>query len=386
MPATDCSKINSANSSPQASPSSGKGSSLSEESREERLNNKDLSTTKTSDLSHSTTVTSQDSLAASSVLHQLETLILSDEWTKKQQDEPIFSGSTPHDVIKMRSHHDSARLTELGRLLIISASLRSYIDLLGISHRRSIAAWLYGNTSQVMSKLFRFPNAQIHCVDSESTVLDSVKVGIGHAVRLALRDVYGRDFMSRGWRAFLQMGAPVVYVSPALHIDLAAYLASEFAISDVRILKKVKNELMDVEARIDHEAFETLLDEDMASGKRPLMVITVVGSAVLGHNDMVSRILPLRKSKVRLWIHVVGQAMAALALKKPAETMVNVLDQVDSMTIPLGVWLGFPLKPVIVSKFDRSVLIVFFPQIQLSLNGLILYFMLITKSLFKCYC
>lgn len=45
-------------------------------------------------------------------------------------------------------------------------------------------------------------------------------------------------------------GAPVVYVSPALHMDLSSYLASEFGIADVTILPKLDSDRGEIEGRI----------------------------------------------------------------------------------------------------------------------------------------
>lgn len=49
-----------------------------------------------------------------------------------------------------------------------------------------------------------------------------------------------------------------------------------------------------------------MLEEDVAAGKVPLMLIGVVGSTILGQNDMISKILEIRK-KHRFWLHIVGQ-------------------------------------------------------------------------------
>lgn len=40
------------------------------------------------------------------------------------------------------------------------------------------------------------------------------------------------------------------------------------------------------------------------------MVIGVVGSTILAQNDMISRLLEIRKDKFRFWLHVVGQVRA----------------------------------------------------------------------------
>ncbi len=165
-------------------------------------------------------------------------------------------------------------MNELGRSLVTSYSLKAYIDLLGVNHRQSIASWLYGNTSSAVASLFRFPNALLHCEDSDSAAVHSVRSGIGlkfyffvnssrlvvdyrvfyftgHAARLALRHVYGADYATRGWSSFADHGAPVVYVSPALHLDIGAYLTSEFGIAETVVIDKFDTStLADVEGRL----------------------------------------------------------------------------------------------------------------------------------------
>lgn len=45
-------------------------------------------------------------------------------------------------------------------------------------------------------------------------------------------------------------GSPVVYISPALHIDLSSYLSTEYLIGDIVILKKSDGDFADIEGRI----------------------------------------------------------------------------------------------------------------------------------------
>lgn len=42
----------------------------------------------------------------------------------------------------------------------------------------------------------------------------------------------------------------MVYISPALHIDLTSYLSTEYFIGDIVILKKSDGEFADIEGRI----------------------------------------------------------------------------------------------------------------------------------------
>lgn len=54
------------------------------------------------------------------------------------------------------------------------------------------------------------------------------------------------------------------------------------------------------------------METDINEGRKPLILIGVVGSPILGQNDMISRIIGLKKSKARFWIHIVGQVMNIL--------------------------------------------------------------------------
>uniref|UniRef100_A0A9J2PE01 Pyridoxal-dependent decarboxylase domain-containing protein 1 n=1 Tax=Ascaris lumbricoides TaxID=6252 RepID=A0A9J2PE01_ASCLU len=335
---------------PKASPDSGKSSSVSGDSGV--LDDRSLTEKKQSDGDQQAqeringVESRQPHAGVSSVLQQLEQLIISDDWVAKGHPHNAVASAASSSG-KTRSHSEGPRLSELGRTLITSSSLKAYIDLLGAQHRQSIAAWLYGNTSQTLSNLFHLPSGNLYCSDADSSLTNSLKSGIGYAVRLALRDRYGVERLAHGWKAFVEMGPPVVYVSPAVHLDLGTYLATEFAISDVVQLPKLDGDLSEVEGRIDLVAFEKQLDADIAAGKLPLLVVGVVGSPILGQNDVISRLLELRKAKNGFWIHVVGQAIAGLALKEPNKVLVDILSQVDSFTFPLAMWLGILAAPVI---------------------------------------
>uniref|UniRef100_A0A0N5AKQ0 Pyridoxal-dependent decarboxylase domain-containing protein 1 n=1 Tax=Syphacia muris TaxID=451379 RepID=A0A0N5AKQ0_9BILA len=274
------------------------------------------------------------------VLQQLEELIISDDW--------VNSDCSPEQQsIHFKSFSDRPKLNELGRTTVTSASLKAYIGLLGTHHKQSIAAWLYGSTTQAICDQFKFSSGSLRCFDCGYSSVHSTKNGIGAAIRLALRDIYGPEYINRGWRAFAEIGAPVVYVSPALRFDVASYLSSEFGISDVVILPKLSSDYSDVEGRIDYKAFEQRIKSDIEQGNKPLMVVGVVGSTVLGQNDVISRLLEIRKQN-RFWLHIVGQGIAALLLKEPSEVMIQVLSQVDSMSFSLSQWLGVPAAPGII--------------------------------------
>ncbi|VDN03815.1 unnamed protein product [Thelazia callipaeda] len=279
------------------------------------------------------------------ILKDLEHLITTDDWIDKEignDDNGQSQSPVPN------SDRKNLCLSDLGCALVSCSAVKNYIKLLRSHHKQCIASLLYGNTTKMLNTLFRTANYGIYCSEFDLTSSDSIKAGIGYAVRLALLDRYGLSYISKGWHAFIEMGAPVVYVSPALNIDLVSYLTKEFMIGDVIVLKKSDGNLANIEGRIDHAAFQKQLDSDIAAGKKPLIVIGVVGSPIFGQNDIISRLLEIRKSSDNYWVHVVGQGLSALCLKEPSKLLVNVLSQVDSLTVSLSLWIGTPpVVPVI---------------------------------------
>ncbi|UMM40659.1 hypothetical protein L5515_017200 [Caenorhabditis briggsae] len=334
-------------SSQQHSPASNSSSTKSEDSGLDDGPKKSVtSTVSAKPISRKSSRMSQSSgVSLPPVLEQLEHMIISDDWLGNETTTPV--GLKQHVQVAKTRSREGQKLSELGRTLVTSASLKSYIDLLSSHHRQSIASWLYGSVNHVFSNLFRFSDSQVYCSDPEATISLSIRNGIGHAIKLALKSSYGTDYATKGWKAFVEQGAPVVYVSPALHMDVSSYLASEFGIADVTILPKLESDLSEIEGRIDHQQFEKILDEDLAAGKKPLILIGVVGTTILGQNDMISKILEIREKKAHFWLHITGQAIAALTFREPNNVLVHVLSQVDSMTFPIALWLGIPSAPVV---------------------------------------
>ncbi|VDN45288.1 unnamed protein product [Gongylonema pulchrum] len=113
----------------------------------------------------------------SHVVQQLEQMIVSDEWTNKEAKD--HTGIQLLESARKKSTSVTPRLSELGRTLVTSSSLKAYIDLLGTHHRQCIAAWLYGSASQTISTLFRTSNNNLYCSDYDSNYSNSIKAGIG---------------------------------------------------------------------------------------------------------------------------------------------------------------------------------------------------------------
>jgi glutamate/tyrosine decarboxylase-like PLP-dependent enzyme len=57
------------------------------------------------------------------------------------------------------------------------------------------------------------------------------------------------------------------------------------------------------------------------AGRRPLLVVACVGSAVFGQNDLISKLLELR-AEYGFWLHVGGHGLAAMATSQPGEHLV----------------------------------------------------------------
>ena len=104
------------------------------------------------------------------------------------------------------------KLSELGRSVVTSYSLKAYVALLAPDHRHNIAAWLSSNATAALSQIFHFPDcgAEFH--------QDELRGGLLAVLRRALRAKYP-DLSTLGHAAFAKK-APVVFLSPAIHYHL----------------------------------------------------------------------------------------------------------------------------------------------------------------------
>lgn len=96
---------------------------------------------------------------------------------------------------------------------------------------------------------------------------------------------------------------------------------------------------------MDISALERRLAEDTQSNNvTPLLVLAEAGSVLTGHCDNITRLRAIC-DKYNVWLHLRGHSLAALALNNSTKDLPSKI--ADSITLPLGTWLGIPSLPVV---------------------------------------
>lgn len=126
----------------------------------------------------------------------------------------------------------------------------------------------------------------------------------------------------------------IVYTSPHSHssVEKAALLAG-FGKDNVRMVEH------DAAFAMNAEALETLINEDLAQGRRPCAVVATTGTTTSTALDPLAAIARVAKAH-GLWMHV-DAAMAGSAMILPeCRWMWEGVEQADSLIVNAHKWLG----------------------------------------------
>ena len=91
----------------------------------------------------------------------MEQLIVSEEWTLPNGQAPAAGTPAPASPLggdgkpAKKKRVALPKLSELGRSVVTSYSLKAYVNLLGPQHRHNIASWLYANTLTSLGTIFK---------------------------------------------------------------------------------------------------------------------------------------------------------------------------------------------------------------------------------------
>lgn len=227
------------------------------------------------------------------------------------------------------------RLDDAGKAVVVSHSLAAYLSTLETAVLRKVTARIVSDTGLWVSRLFRF-------FDSSVYFHEESREGLVRVCRLALHAKYPRLAQGEGYQA-LAPRPPVLYIGAHTRTSLGHHLCSQLGLpgSCLRIipLTGTPGSLY----QTDLSALEQSMDEDVAQGRVPTLVVVSAGSSAIGLVDPLQGLQDLCK-RHEAWLHVEGYALAALCLVSvpnlPARTG-------DSVSLPLGTWLGLPSVPYV---------------------------------------
>uniref|UniRef100_A0A915J0Q4 Pyridoxal-dependent decarboxylase domain-containing protein 1 n=1 Tax=Romanomermis culicivorax TaxID=13658 RepID=A0A915J0Q4_ROMCU len=263
------------------------------------------------------------------LLSKLENLIVND-------NESDYKASGDK---KSTKHKQLPHLDELGRAVVTSYSLQSYVKLLPRNHGTTVASRLYRVVNDFICKFFRFKYGSCYCHDDFYS-------GFSLAFKQARKFLNLAPPHDANSRKNIAEGRGVVYLSPGLpYTDLSEFFNTEFGSCHVQWIPAMITPFVNVDSRLDVAALEKILEQDVGQNNlTPVLVVAVVGSFLFGHNDLVSKLLELR-DRYGFWLHLVGLNLAALASGEPQTHLLGVLQAANSVSVPLGSWIGVPALP-----------------------------------------
>ncbi|XP_001604406.2 putative pyridoxal-dependent decarboxylase domain-containing protein 2 isoform X2 [Nasonia vitripennis] len=227
-------------------------------------------------------------------------------------------------------------LTDAAKLALISHSVSAYAMSLPRSHAQRIAGRLAADTTRWLSHIFRF-------VDCASSFHEDPLEGLVRVTRLALHRKYPR-YVDEGFTA-LASSPPLIYSSVAAPLGLVQHLCKQLSLPLHCIRPIPQNTMFGSRNSMDISALERRLAEDSQSNSvTPLLLLAEAGSVLTGHCDNLSRLREIC-DKHNVWLHLRGDSLAALTLNNSAKDLSSKI--ADSITLPLGVWLGIPSLPVV---------------------------------------
>ncbi|XP_066592207.1 putative pyridoxal-dependent decarboxylase domain-containing protein 2 isoform X2 [Prorops nasuta] len=224
-------------------------------------------------------------------------------------------------------------LTETAKLALIANTVSAYAIALPRSHTQKLASRLATDITRWLIHIFHF-------VDCAASFHEDHLDGLVRVTRLALHRKYPR-YMEDGFTA-LAPSLPLIYSSVAAPLGIVQHLCRQLSLPLHCVRPIPQNTVFGSKHSIDVSALERRLVEDTQSnGVTPLLVIAEAGSVLTGHCDNISRLRAICE-KYNVWLHLRGNSLAALALCNTAKNLIA-----DSITLPLGIWLGIPCLPVV---------------------------------------
>lgn len=218
------------------------------------------------------------------------------------------------------------------RMSLISHAIMVYSSCLDRSHLQSVAARITSDTSRWITQLFRMPECGVcyHDDQLEGTV---------RVARTLLHAKYPH-YMEEGYEV-LKSKPPVIYSNVAAPVGIVHHICRQLGLPLHCIRGVPSMTLFGLQQKMDVAALERLVEEDKNSGRVPLLVLADAGTPIAGHVDNLSRLQEICRNH-ELWLHLRGHTLAALAMVTTSNSPAYVS---DSLTLPLGFWLGVPGLP-----------------------------------------
>ncbi|XP_034939904.1 pyridoxal-dependent decarboxylase domain-containing protein 1 [Chelonus insularis] len=250
---------------------------------------------------------------------------------------PQVSDENNPDTAQISQITSLPTLTEAGKLALITQSVSAYAVGLPRSHAQKLAHRLVADTTRWLNHLFGFG-------DYATSFHEDHLEGLVKVTKLALYKKYPR-YIEDGFNALVS-APPIIYTSVAAPPGVVQHLCRQLSLPLSCIRTISQNTMFGSRQSMDISALERRLAEDsQLNNATPLLVLAEVASAITGHCDNVARLIEICE-KYNVWLHLRGHSLAALTLNKspPVDLTSGIA---DSITLPLGVWLGISSLPIV---------------------------------------
>lgn len=214
---------------------------------------------------------------------------------------------------------------------ILARTFTSYLALMDQTRLDKLYGQVVEDVTAWISHLFNFDNS-LACYHNHYWN------GVVKVCRLALRMKYPK-YSTDGFTA-LYTRPPVIYISAAAHPSFSGYLRMKLGLPQSSICEVPCNTMFGSMHTMDIAAFERLLSDDISCGKTPLLVVSHAGTPLVGHTDNLQRLREL-STQNGLWLHVIGDTLATLALGSVPSSMSSAVNS-DSITLMPNRWFSLP--------------------------------------------
>ncbi|KAK9496665.1 hypothetical protein O3M35_013096 [Rhynocoris fuscipes] len=222
-------------------------------------------------------------------------------------------------------------LCEASRLSVISHAVAAYAGSMERNHVAHLSCKISSDTAHWITDLFRCVNCKVCYHDDQ----------LGGIVRIVRALLHSRipHYAEHGFNA-LKNKLPVIYTSVAAPAGIVQYVCKQIGLP-LSCINAIPCNTLFGSQKMDVAALEREIEIDKTSNKIPLVVLADAGTPISGHVDNIARLQEICKTN-GLWLHLRGHSLAALTIPQFSNAGSNLS---DSMTLPLGIWLGIPGLP-----------------------------------------
>ncbi|XP_014288455.1 pyridoxal-dependent decarboxylase domain-containing protein 1 isoform X1 [Halyomorpha halys] len=269
---------------------------------------------------------SQDNSGASLTSLNAESLSEPQPKSVLQQLEDLLVHDSENEV----EYTALPELCEASRLSIISHAIAAYSGSLERNHVAHLSSKISNTVDCLIADLFRCENYKVCYHDDQLG-------GIVRVVR-ALLNAKVPHYSEIGYEALKKL--PVIYTSIISPVGIVQFICNQLGLP-LRCVNAIPCNTLFGSQKMDLAALEREIETDKENNRLPLIVLADAGTPVSGHVDNLTRLQEICKAN-GVWLHLRGHSLAALAVPLYPNATGHIS---DSMTLPLGIWLGIPGLP-----------------------------------------